>query len=96
MWLRDKGYSSTVTNAWGAPIIRATMTKVAGKVQNCGEKLTEWSKKSFGNVKRVLEAKMNLLSKVEMDAARGGDPLRVKSLQIEINNMLDKENLKWQ
>ena len=72
------------------------MTKVAGKVQNCGEKLTEWSKKSFGNVKRVLEAKMNLLSKVEMDAARGGDPLRVKSLQIEINNMLDKENLMWQ
>ena len=51
------------------------MTKVAGKVQNCGEKLTEWSKKSFGNVKRVLEAKMNLPSKVEMDAARGGDPL---------------------
>ena len=39
---------------------------------------------------------MNLLSKVEMDAARGGDPLRVKSLQIEINNMLDKENLMWQ
>ena len=96
MWLRDKGCSSTVTNAWGPPIIGATMTKVAGKVQICGEKLTEWSKKSFGNVKRVLEAKMNLLSKVEMDAARGGDPLRVKSLQIEINNMLDKENLKWQ
>ena len=72
------------------------MTEVAGKVQNCGEKLTEWSKNSFGNVKRVLEAKMNLLSKVEMDAARGGHPLRVKSLQIEINNMLDKENLMWQ
>ena len=96
MWLRDKGCSSTVTNAWGPPIIGATMTKVVGKVQICGKKLTEWSKKSFGNVKRVLEAKMNLLSKVEMDAARGGDPLRVKSLQIEINNMLDKENLKWQ
>ena len=96
MWLRDKGCSSTITKAWGPPIIGVTMTKVAGKVQNCGEKLTEWSKKSFGNVKRVLEAKMNLLSKVEMDAARGGDPLRVKSLQIEINNMLDKENLMWQ
>ena len=39
---------------------------------------------------------MNLLSKVEMDAAKGGDPLRVKSLQMEINSMLDKENLMWQ
>ena len=47
MWLRDKGCSSTVTNAWGPLIIGATMTKVAGKVQNCGKKLTEWSKKSF-------------------------------------------------
>ena len=44
----------------------------------------------------MLEAKMNLLSKVEMDAAKGGDPLRVKSLQMEINSMLDKENLMWQ
>ena len=44
----------------------------------------------------MLEAKMNLLSKVEMDATRGGDPLRVKSLQMEINSMLDKENLMWQ
>ena len=47
MWLGDKGCSSTVTNAWGPPIIGATMTKVSSKVQNCGKKLTEWSKKSF-------------------------------------------------
>ena len=72
------------------------MVEVAGKVQFCGEKLTEWSKNSFGNVKKTLEEKINLLSKVEMDAARGGDPLRVKALQLEINNMLDKENLMWQ
>ena len=95
MWLCDKGCSNTVKKAWGPPLIGATMTKVAGKVQICGEKLTEWSKKSFGNVKKMLEKKM-LLSKVEMDAARGGDPLRVKALQLEINNMLDKENLMWQ
>ena len=96
MWLCDKGCSSTVNKAWGPPLIGAIMVEVAGKVQFCGEKLTEWSKNSFGNVKKTLEEKINLLSKIEMDAARGGDPLRVKALQLEINNMLDKENLMWQ
>nr|POF24836.1 hypothetical protein CFP56_26225 [Quercus suber] len=96
MWLRDKGCSNTVTNAWGPPIIGATMLEVASKVHVCGEKLTEWSKNSFGSVKRILKVKKNLLSKVEMDAARGGDPLLVKSLKMEINCMLDKENLMWQ
>ena len=96
MWLRDEGCCNTITNAWDPPIIGATMPEVASKVHNCGEKLIEWSKNSFGNVKRMLEAKMNLLSKAEMDVAKGGDPLQVKSLQVEINSMLDKENLMWQ
>ena len=41
MWLQDKGCSNPVTKAWGPPIIGATMPEVAGKVQNCGKKLTE-------------------------------------------------------
>ena len=41
MWLQDKGCSNTVTKAWGPPIIGATMPEVAGKVQNCGKKLTK-------------------------------------------------------
>lgn len=35
MWLRDKGCSNIVTNAWGLPLIGATMSKVAGKIQTC-------------------------------------------------------------
>lgn len=72
------------------------MPEVVGKVQMCNEKLIEWSKNFFGSVRRTLEEKKFLLSKAKMDAAKGGDPMLVKSLQLEINGILDKESQMWQ
>jgi len=72
------------------------MLEVVGKVQICGERLTKWSKNSLGSVRRMLEEKRNLLSKAEMDATKGDDPMVVKSLQKEINDILDKESQIWQ
>lgn len=95
MWLRDRGCSNTVTNAWGPSIMGATMLEVAGKLQTCGEKLTKWSKNSFVSVRKMLEEKMKLLSWAELDATKGGDQMLVKSLQKEIND-LDKESQMWQ
>lgn len=71
MWLGDKGCSDRVTNAWGPSIMGATMPEVAGKLQTCGEKLTEWSKNSFRSIRKVLKEKRKLLSRAELDAARG-------------------------
>ncbi|KAL0009992.1 hypothetical protein SO802_005100 [Lithocarpus litseifolius] len=96
MWLRDSGGSDTVINAWGPPSVGATMPELAGKVRVCGVKLTEWSKNSFGSVRKMIEEKKNLLTKAEMAAALGGDIMRVKSLQKEINEILEKENQMWQ
>lgn len=72
MWLWDRGCSDTVISSWGPPIAGATMPEVAGKVKSCGVKLTEWSKKSFGSIRKLLEEKKNLLAKAELAAARGG------------------------
>jgi len=47
------------------------MPEVAGKLQTCGEKLTEWSKNSFGSIRKVLKEKRKLLSRAELDAVRG-------------------------
>ncbi|XP_023881745.1 uncharacterized protein LOC111994119 [Quercus suber] len=96
MWHCDRGCSDTVNSAWGPPTVGATMPEVAGKVKTCGMKLTKWSKKSFGSVRKMLEEKKKLLTKAELDAAKGGDLLLVKSLQKEINDILDKENQMWQ
>lgn len=96
MRLRDRGYSDTVTTAWGPLIIRVTMPEVVGKLQACGKKLTEWCKNSFGSVRKTLEEKRVLLSEAKLDAAIGGVSQLVKSLQKEINEILDKESQMWQ
>lgn len=48
------------------------MLEVAGKLQTYGEKLTQWSKNSFGSVRKMLEEKRKLISIAELDAAKGG------------------------
>ena len=48
------------------------MPEVTGKIQTCGEKLSEWIKNSFGSIRKLLEEKKKLLDKAEMAAARGG------------------------
>lgn len=84
MRLQDRGYSDTVTTAWGPLIIGVTMPEVVGKLQACGEKLTEWCKNSFGSVRKTLEEKRVLLSEAKLDAAIGGVSQLAKSLQKEM------------
>lgn len=52
----------------------------------------EWSKNSFGSLRKMLEEKRKLLARAKMDAVKGGDQILVKSLQKEINDLLDKES----
>ena len=47
-------------------------------------------------IRKLLDEKRKLLTRVELDAAKGGDQMLVKSLQKEINDILDKENQMWQ
>ena len=59
-----------------------------------GEKLTEWSQQSFGCIKKLIETKGKLLSKVEeLVAKREADYEVVKGLKAELNDFLDKESL---
>ena len=66
------------------------------KIKLCGIKLMEWSKQSFGSVRKQLEEKSKLLEKVESAEARGADYKTVRLLKMEVNELLDKESLMWQ
>ena len=70
MWLKDSGCSAIVTGAWGPPQGGASMQEVAEKIQTCGEWLIEWSKNSFGSIRKLLEEKRKLLDRAEMVAAK--------------------------
>lgn len=96
MWLKDSECSATVTGAWGPPQMGVSMPVIAEKIQICGERLTEWSKNSFGNIRKLLEEKRKMLDRAVMVVAMGGDQSLVKSLQKEIDGLLDKECLMWQ
>ena len=66
------------------------------KIKLCGDKLMEWSKRSFGSVKKQIEEKSKLLEMAEYATAQGADYEAVRILRLEMNELLDKESLMWQ
>lgn len=67
-----------------------------GKDQEIWERLVEWSKHSFCNIRRQLEEKTKELIKAELAAASGSDINMVRVIQVEVNELLKKESLIWQ
>ena len=61
------------------------------KVEKCGKELTWWNLNVFGNVRKELEKKKNLLIQAKREAMITRSNLRIRSLKSEINIQLDKE-----
>ena len=96
MWLSDGGCSLTVKDAWGQSSPDASMSLVAGKLKNCGDKLLSWSRQSFGSIKRSIDMKSKRLNRAELEATKGNrDAYLIRSLQTELNESLDKESQIW-
>ena len=55
----------------------------------------KWSKTSFRSVRRELKKKRKLLSKEELATSKGGDVIRVRVLEQEINLLMDREAQMW-
>lgn len=83
-------------DAWGQSSLEATMSLVAGKLKNCGDKLLSWSHQSFGSIKRSIDMESKSLNRAELEAAKGkGDANLIWTLQSELNDLLDKESQMW-
>ena len=95
MWLTDEGCTSTVEAVCKERVVDPWDTRVLSKIDKCGRELTQWSKKCFGSVKRELENKRKQLKQVENKAARTGNSTRMKLLEREVNQLLDKEAKMW-
>ena len=65
------------------------------KIESCGVALSKWSKKSFGSVKKQLEYARKRLKAAENHAIRSGDSSRMRLLEEEVNQLLDKEAKMW-
>ena len=96
MWLKESGCGDTVKEAWLSPSPVSSSPLLHDKIKLCGIRLMEWSKRSFGSVRKQLGEKSKLLENAEFAAARGADYEPVRLLKLEVNELLDKESLMWQ
>ena len=95
MWMKEKGCRNTINDAWGFPSSESDMILASSKIKHCGEKLVEWSRTSFGSIKRQLAEAPKLLVLAEEVAARGCSCDQVRILKLENNELLDKESMMW-
>lgn len=65
------------------------------KIEKCGKELKRWNRVHFGNVKRELEKKRNLLKAAKQEAIWTGHNFCVRILKREISELIDKENRMW-
>ena len=95
MWLTKKGCSDTVEAVWSINCNESWDTHVLRKLESCGAALMKWSTKSFGSVKKQLESARKRLKTAENQAIWFGDSSRMRLLEDEVNQLLDKEAKMW-
>ncbi|KAL0003477.1 hypothetical protein SO802_017258 [Lithocarpus litseifolius] len=95
MWMKEAGCRDTIVAAWGPPSLDSDMVLASSKINQCGVKLVEWSRTSFGSIKRQIAEASRLLALAEEVAARGAAYDQVQSLKVHINELLDQESMMW-
>ena len=91
MWLAKKGNSNTIKYEWSKHKISYPTTGIVPKIKECGKALQQWSRRIFGNVRRELQHKQNLLTWAELGTLILGVSFWVRMLRCEVNDLLDKK-----
>ena len=95
MWLSDSRCGEVVDAAWRSCVARDSDSEIIRKIDKCGKDLSWWNYNVFGNVRRELKKKRELLIKEEAVAVRTSSNLRIKALKDEINVLMDREARMW-
>ena len=95
MWLFDSRCGEVVQVAWRSCVSLDPNKEILGKIVKCGKDLSWWNYNVFGNVRRELKKKKDMLAEEEVVALRTGSNVRIKELQREINELPDQETRMW-
>ena len=95
MWLSDSQCGEVVEAAWRSCASPDSDREVLGKIDKCGKDLLWWNHNVFGNVRRELKKRRDMLVEEEAVALRTGSNIRIRELQSEINELLDYETRMW-
>ena len=94
-WLSDAGCAELVEASWSSYSHGYGDGAIIKKVERCGRDLAWWNHNVFGNVRKELTKKKELLVIAKNEAQVHGQNARVRSLKEEINSRLDKEARIW-
>ena len=95
MWLSDSGCGEVVETAWRSCVSLDPNKEILGKIEKCGKDLTWWNYNVFRNVRREIKKKRDMLVEEEAVALRTGSHVRIRELQREINELMDRETRMW-
>ena len=93
--MSKKGCSDIVEAAWSINSTELQDTHILKKIENVGWHCLGGVKKSFGSIKKQSEVTHKQLKAIEQHALRFGDPSRMRFLDDEVNQLLDKEAQMW-
>ena len=80
MWLSDSGCGEVVEAAWRSCVSLDPNKEILGKIEKCGKDLTWWNYNVFGNVRRELKKKRDMLVEEEAVALRIGSNVWIREL----------------
>ena len=95
MWLSDVGCAELVEASWSSYSHGYGDGAIIKKVERCGRDLAWWNHNVFGNVRKELTKKKEMLVIAENEAQVHGQNAWVRALKEEINSLLDKEAHMW-
>ena len=95
MWLSDSRCGEVVEAVWRSCALPDSDREVLGKIDKCGKDLLWWNHNVFGNVRRELKKRRDILAEEEAVALRTDSNIRIRELQSEINELLDRETRMW-
>ncbi|XP_075655057.1 uncharacterized protein LOC142625254 [Castanea sativa] len=95
IWLFDSRCGEVVEVAWRSCVSLDPNKEILGKIEKCGKDLSWWNYNVFGNVRRELKKKRDMLVEEEAASLRIGSNVQIKELLREINELLDRETRMW-
>uniref|UniRef100_A0A2N9GYK3 Reverse transcriptase domain-containing protein n=1 Tax=Fagus sylvatica TaxID=28930 RepID=A0A2N9GYK3_FAGSY len=95
IWMTDGGCEETIMKAWEMSKPGTRMFKVWHKLKECKKQLGEWSRKSFGNIKKQIEILQQRIKQAESLAIQDRVHANINGLRKELNLLLGKEEKFW-
>jgi hypothetical protein len=94
-WMIDEGCETTIKTAWESSQRGTRMFNVWHKLKECKRQLGEWSRKSFGSLKKKIERVKQKIQQAEALAIQDREHVNINGLRRELNSLLGQEEKMW-